>query len=1039
MSDGTASLARHPMRLAALLVLGLVALSFVSLGRAAPSKLLEIDNNPRERKEKLTMSGSIRRMARHPLRISAMLILGLVALSFVALGQAASPTNFVERDGNVRFNGTGTYDWANGPSPACTFNSTTGVVSCPGTGGLFDGGVYNGQTTPPTPPDPTAALLGDPTIKASTFEVDPLGSDTTSCGKGDPTVYTGQGGEKNGDVINTETFATASVPPKDEISNVYAIAHQTASIDEIFFGVERVVNDGDSHIDLEFLQSSVTVPNACSGTFSGHRSQGDFVASFEFTKGGTLGTPTLHEWMCNTGGPTDPQPPTGTICDKVGDVIDFPSTGGTATGPHYQEVTSGVVADNVKTTVNSGGPIECGGWACRLGSGNTEGLRTDVIATNEFFEGGIDLAGIGFDGCITTFIPHTRSSQSFTATLKDFAIIPFNTCRGSILVKKEDGAGDLLPGAGFTFDPDPFTGGAAIEILDGSTEDKADDNDGWVCIDDVIPDTYDITETTVPDGYAGDPDTETVTVSSGTSSETCAERLAADPLEPDATFTNLLGSILIHKVDGAGNDLAGAGFTFDPDPFTGGAAVEILDGATEDQADDDDGWLCIDNVLLDSYDITETTVPDGYAGDPDTETVTVSSASTCADRLADDPRVPDATFTNLLGSILIHKVDGAGNDLAGAGFTFDPDPFTSGAAVEILDGATEDQADDDDGWLCIDNVVLDTYDITETTVPDGYAGDPDIETVTVSSASTCADRLADDPRVPDATFTNLLGSILIHKVDGAGNDLAGAGFTFDPDPFTGGAAVEILDGSTDDQADDDDGWLCIDNVLLDTYDITETTVPSGFFADSAKTVTVSSASTCAERLADTATPDTTFTDKKGSLIIHKVAKNKNAEGGIAPLGGATFTITPNPLTGTGSLDITDDGTNDVFNTTAGVICIDDVWNLGAGNSYSMVEKTAPANYQKDSSTKTKEVTSPSTCADRTVSGTADATFTNVPLSKIEVIFTSLAGSGVTTATIDCKDSAEALLSFTFGVNLDLDKIFTGLVPGTYTCTIVIDP
>jgi hypothetical protein len=43
-------------------------------------------------------------------------------------------------------------------------------------------------------------------------------------------------------------------------------------------------------------------------------------------------------------------------------------------------------------------------------------------------EGGIDLAQLGFTGCISTFLPHTRSSQSFTAVLKDFEIIPFNTC-----------------------------------------------------------------------------------------------------------------------------------------------------------------------------------------------------------------------------------------------------------------------------------------------------------------------------------------------------------------------------------------------------------------------------------------------------------------------------------------------------------------------------------------------------------------------------------------------------------------------------------
>ena len=44
-------------------------------------------------------------------------------------------------------------------------------------------------------------------------------------------------------------------------------------------------------------------------------------------------------------------------------------------------------------------------------------------------EGGIDLAQLGFTGCFSTLLPHTRSSQSFTATLKDFEAIAFNTCK----------------------------------------------------------------------------------------------------------------------------------------------------------------------------------------------------------------------------------------------------------------------------------------------------------------------------------------------------------------------------------------------------------------------------------------------------------------------------------------------------------------------------------------------------------------------------------------------------------------------------------
>ena len=44
-------------------------------------------------------------------------------------------------------------------------------------------------------------------------------------------------------------------------------------------------------------------------------------------------------------------------------------------------------------------------------------------------EGGINLKDLGFTGCLSSFLPHTRSSQSFTSVLKDFALANFNTCR----------------------------------------------------------------------------------------------------------------------------------------------------------------------------------------------------------------------------------------------------------------------------------------------------------------------------------------------------------------------------------------------------------------------------------------------------------------------------------------------------------------------------------------------------------------------------------------------------------------------------------
>ena len=78
-----------------------------------------------------------------------------------------------------------------------------------------------------------------------------------------------------------------------------------------------------------------------------------------------------------------------------------------------------------------------------------------------------------------------------------------------------------------------------------------------------------------------------------------------------------------------------------------------------------------------------------------------------------------------------------------------------------------------------------------------------------------------------------------------------------------------------------------------------------------------------------------------------------------------------------------------------------------------------------------------------------ATFVNTPLSSIEVLFKSLAGNGVTTAHIECADSngnpvdPNAENGAADPAFDDTDETYgngtSGLVPGTYTCTIVIDP
>jgi hypothetical protein len=436
-------------------------------------------------------------------------------------------------------------------------------------------------------------------------------------------------------------------------------------------------------------------------------------------------------------------------------------------------------------------------------------------------------------------------------------------------------------------------------------------------------------------------------------------------------------------------------------------------------------------------------------------------------RVSDSPEATLKDYTlgdfDTCGTVIIHKETDPDDADGSFGFTTDLNGsfnLTDDGNNQLgcdYSGDTVSTADDcgTTGTIVFENVPAGSYFVEED---DPTTLDPpfDFTNLTCQVNSGNASFAITDRKV-DITMGTLgvveclyentqRGSIIVRKEDGNGNDLAGAGFTFDVNPFTGVAGdIEIDDGSTDDQANGDDGILCIDNVIFGTYNITETDVPDGYFGDTdTESVTVSSPSSCADRLAGTFTPDATFTNLLGSIIIRKEAKNLNTVATDDLLAGATFDISPNPLTGDATpLSITDGDGNDQF-ATGGLICIDGVRNLNGG-SYSVTEDPDSFEfYVEDTDTETVTVSSASTCADRTESDAEDALFQNDPLSEIRVIFTSLAGSGVTGATIDCAPQGGSNLTPTvpdtdpLAFN-DLDETYTDLLEGTYICTIVIDP
>jgi len=146
-------------------------------------------------------------------------------------------------------------------------------------------------------------------------------------------------------------------------------------------------------------------------------------------------------------------------------------------------------------------------------------------------------------------------------------------------------------------------------------------------------------------------------------------------------------------------------------------------------------------------------------------------------------------------------------------------------------------------------------------------------------------------------------------------------------------------------------------------------------------------------------------------------------------------------TGCSTTTVTDNGTGDEDSAT-GSVCVS---GLTPG-TYYLNETAPPSGYgDADASEADQAVTvaGGTDCGDNPPGTGATATFTNPPLADIQVNYRD-GGSGETSATIDCVDSSNGDADLgandaTAASGWDTSETNTDLPPGTYTCTVVIDP
>jgi hypothetical protein len=284
-----------------------------------------------------------------------------------------------------------------------------------------------------------------------------------------------------------------------------------------------------------------------------------------------------------------------------------------------------------------------------------------------------------------------------------------------------------------------------------------------------------------------------------------------------------------------------------------------------------------------------------------------------------------------------------------------------------------------------------------------------------SSASFPAE-LKDFIAPANAQITNC-GTVNIHKVDDLGAALQGAVFTL----FTDNAP-KASDGQPSHGPEDTATALS-----CTTASNGDCSIPQVPFGDdwAVETTGVPNHDLAADQAVhlDANTPNLTvsltFVDPRqtGAIQVTKTRKHAADGPGDHPQSGVDFTV--NGVTRTTDAD--------------GVACFDGL----AFGTYT-VHETVPAGYHVDGNDKSVTVDNTTTCAGSPFAGET-VSFHNTPLTDISASVNSQV-DGATASTIVCRDGNGTIVAAgSTGATGDGSTSAGDLEPGTYTCTLVIDP
>lgn len=363
------------------------------------------------------------------------------------------------------------------------------------------------------------------------------------------------------------------------------------------------------------------------------------------------------------------------------------------------------------------------------------------------------------------------------------------------------------------------------------------------------------------------------------------------------------------------------------------------------------------------------------------------------------------SFSNCGKLTIIKHTDPAGLD---QDFGYSTTGGLSPSSFTLNDAGTD--------TIVFDQLLPGTYTVTEDPDPSGF---------TFQSLNCVGDGGSSSGRTATAvivansditcTYVNQArGSIVIRKVT---NDGQGA-FDFTSNTLSPAAWTLTTTGPGDAGADS----RAFNDLLPGTYDAAET-VPAGWNLTSQTCDDGSPVSAIAVGPGETVTCTFVNARQQGAIDILKLRKHAADGPGDHPHAGVTFTVTGGELPSAGISVETD---------ADGHACVSGLVLSSFVGDYTVTE-TLPAGYHGEDPKTVSVTAEASGCGDPEPEPDADVTFHNTPLTNIVITVDSQVDGG-TASTIDCDGTVSGT-----DPNGDGGQTHNDLEPGTYTCTVVVDP